>query len=136
MEAEMSKHEVWGFPIERCSSGRNIWPDKLKEEAVRRIREDEATTGKIATEIGTNKSVVSKWFLADRKIRGELAIREKPVFASVQIKPDEALRAVSMPPTVSNRFAKLEYGNVRLEFPVDISERTLTSIIRAIGHAT
>lgn len=41
----MSKHAIWGFTIEVSPSGRKIWPNKLKYEAARRIREDGLSPG-------------------------------------------------------------------------------------------
>lgn len=132
----MSKHEVWGFTIERSPSGKKIWPNKLKREAARKIREDEASPGDIAAEIGAHECLVRKWSVADRRSRGELVIKEKPAFAQVNVTPEDTNHLVAMPSSLNTEVAKLEYGEVRLEFPVNIPEATLIAIIRAIGQAT
>ncbi|CUH86267.1 hypothetical protein PH5382_00175 [Phaeobacter sp. CECT 5382] len=50
----MSAHEVWGFTVRKSASGKNIWPNQLKREACRRIREDGAVAGNIAAELGAS----------------------------------------------------------------------------------
>jgi len=132
----MSKHEVWGFIIERSPSGKKIWPNKLKREAARRIREGEASPGDIAAEIGAHECLVRKWSVADRRSRGETFTKEEPAFAPVQIAPHTCPDEIPSEQSASAGMAKLDYGNVRLEFPTDISESALSSIIRAMGHAT
>lgn len=59
----MSGIAVWGFEIESTPSGRKIWPNDLKYEATRRIREDGASPGSIAAEIGAHECLVRKWWV-------------------------------------------------------------------------
>lgn len=40
MEVIMAEREVWGFTVKESAVGKNIWPNGLKLEACRRIRED------------------------------------------------------------------------------------------------
>lgn len=66
----MAEHEVWGFTIRKSASGKNIWPNELKWEATRRIREEGQSAGDVAAEIGAHECLVRKWSVADRRSRG------------------------------------------------------------------
>ncbi|SLN64961.1 hypothetical protein PSJ8397_03404 [Pseudooctadecabacter jejudonensis] len=84
-EARMSKHAIWGFTIEVGPSGRKIWPNKLKYEAARRIREDGLSPGEIAAEIGVHECLIRKWSVADRRSRGELISVQEPAFTELDL---------------------------------------------------
>ena len=66
----MAEHEVWGFTIRKSASGKNIWPNELKWEATRRIREEGQSAGDVAEEIGAHECLVRKWSVADWRSRG------------------------------------------------------------------
>jgi len=67
----MAEYEVWGFTVRTSASGKNIWPNDLKREATRRIREEGQSAGDVAAEIGAHECLVRKWSVADRRSRGE-----------------------------------------------------------------
>ena len=69
--SEMSDYRVWGYNIITSPSGKKIWPKKLKLEATRKLREEGATPGDIAAELGAHECLVRKWWVADRRVRGE-----------------------------------------------------------------
>lgn len=74
----MAENEVWGFSIEKSPAGKNIWPNELKWEATRRIREEGQPPGDIAAELGAHECLVRKWSVADRRRRGEKIHVEGP----------------------------------------------------------
>ena len=51
----MSEREVWGYTIRKSASGKNIWPNEVKWEATRRIREDGALPGDVAAELDAHE---------------------------------------------------------------------------------
>ncbi|MBB3965076.1 transposase [Rhizobium metallidurans] len=132
----MSKHEVWGFVIECSPLGKNIWPEELKREATRRIREEGIPLSQIADELRTKPGLVRKWWIADRRQRGDHIQVEVPAFATIQIeganKPIAPVEIKSQ--TVS--FARLHVGKIYFEFPSDIPEMDLLKLIRVAGRAT
>ena len=81
----MSEHEVWGFTIRKSASGKNIWSNEVKWEALRSIREDEETPGDIPAELGAHECLVRKWSIADRRRHGEKISVEGPAFAAVRL---------------------------------------------------
>lgn len=56
----MAENEVWGFTIEKSPAGKNIWPNEVKWEATRRIREDGQSPGDVAAELGAHECLVRK----------------------------------------------------------------------------
>jgi len=131
----MSLYEIWGFTIERSPSGKKIWPNKLKREAARRIREDGSSPGDVAAEIGAHECLVRKWSVADRRSRGEFVAKEEPTFAPVTIAADTDLVPSFGHEKRADDTVKLEHGGFRLEFPASISENSLSVILRAIGQS-
>ncbi|OBY28400.1 hypothetical protein [Leisingera sp. JC1] len=130
----MSKHEVWGFTIETSPSGKNIWPIDLKREATRRIREDGLPPGDIAAELGAHECLVRKWWVADRRSRGEHIAVQGPAFAEIRMAEE------SQPPSapletrgISPGFARFHSGALCFEFPVSIPEADLMKLIRVAG---
>lgn len=111
-------------------------PNKLKSEAARRIREDDVSPGDIAAEIGAHECLVRKWSVADRRSQDEAFSKEGPAFAPDHIAPDLSATGVATRQSDASSVAKLELGNVRLEFSTDIAESALISIIRAMEQAT
>lgn len=81
----MAEHEVWGFKVATSPSGRKIWPNALKREATRRLREDGVALGDVAAELGAHECLVRKWWVADRRVRGEQISVEGPAFAQVSV---------------------------------------------------
>ena len=81
----MAENEVWGFAIQTTPSGRNIWPNQLKWEATRRIRKEGLSPGDVAAELGAHECLVRKWWVADRRQRGEKINVEGPAFAEIKV---------------------------------------------------
>ena len=96
----MTDNEVWGYAIKKSHSGKNIWPNELKREAARRIREDGQSPGDVAAELGAHECLVRKWSVADRRCRGEKIHVEGPAFAA--LKADDEAPRVGMPLSASN----------------------------------
>lgn len=129
----MADHEVWGFKICTSSSGRKIWPEALKLEAVRRIDEEGASPGEIGAEIDANEGLVRKWHVAMRRARGDTIADNRPAFAEVKLRPDSRLDTVN---TNTLEQARIIVGAVCIEFPLSIDEANLAKLVRVAGAAT
>ena len=79
----MAARKIWGFEITTSPSGKNIWPAKLKKEAVRRIDEEGTSPGELAAELGAHECLVRKWHVAARRTRGDMVLSNGPAFAEV-----------------------------------------------------
>lgn len=80
----MANDLVWGFEVQTSASGRKIWPNDLKREAARKIREDGLSAGEVAADLGAHECLVRKWSVADRRSRGEKIQVEGPAFTEVK----------------------------------------------------
>lgn len=60
---EMSDYRVWRYNFITSPSGKKIWQKKLKLEATRKLREEVATPGGIAAELGAHECLVRKWWV-------------------------------------------------------------------------
>ncbi len=131
----MAEYEVWGFTIRQSASGKNIWPNELKAEAARRIREDGQPAGEVAAEIGAHECLVRKWSVADRRSRGEKIKVEGPAFAPIAV---EAGAPVVKPPSplaiTGTGFGRILCGGVAIEFPLGISEGDLAKLVHVAGQ--
>lgn len=128
----MPKHVIWGFTIEVSPSGRKIWPNKLKYEAARRIREDGLSPGEIAAEIGAHECLVRKWSVADRRSRGELISVQEPAFTEIVTAESRPPKLDPTTPVASSEIAQLRCGSVSIEFSVTISEPNLTKLVAVV----
>lgn len=131
----MAEYEVWGFTIRQSATGKNIWPNELKWEATRRIREEGQSAGDVAAEIGAHECLVRKWSVADRRIRGEKIQVEGPAFAALNIEGE----APAVEPPVSTHstqtgFRRILCGGVAIEFPLGISQSDLVKLIQVAGQ--
>lgn len=131
----MAEHEVWGFKIGKSASGKNIWPNEVKWEATRRIREEGQAAGDVAAEIGAHECLVRKWSVADRRVRGEKIQVEGPAFAALNI----AGEAPAVEPSAPNHstqtgFGRILCGSVAIEFPLAISQSDLLKLIHVAGQ--
>lgn len=66
-----SRADRLGFPVPIGPLGHHMWPPELKQEAVRRVRDEGAKPKDLAFEIGARENLVHKWVLIDRRARGE-----------------------------------------------------------------
>ena len=129
----MDVREVWGYQIGSSPSGKSIWPNALKREAVKRLR-DGARPGDVAAEIGAHECLVRKWYVADRRARGEVVPARPPAFAEVRIEtPAEC--ASPLDGDINQCSAKLHIGSLIVEFPISIAEKDLHKIIRVATGA-
>lgn len=127
----MAEYEVWGFTIRKSASGKNIWPNELKWEATRRIREEGQSAGDVAAEIGAHECLVRKWSVADRRSRGEKIQVEGPAFAALNIEGETP----SVEPHAPTRgtqtgFGRILCGSVAIEFPLGISQDDLVKLVQ------
>ena len=131
----MAGNEVWGFSIEKSPAGKNIWPDELKWEATRRIREDGQSPGEIAAELGAHECLVRKWSVADRRRRGEKINVDAPAFAAVRV-ADEAQTEAASPSSSGSASAcgRILCGAVTIEFPLGISQEDLMKLLQVAGQ--
>ncbi|MBU2941352.1 hypothetical protein Q4525_09510 [Shimia thalassica] len=131
----MEEYEVWGFTIRQSASGKNIWPNELKWEATRRIREEGQSAGDVAAEIGAHECLVRKWSVADRRSRGEKIQVEGPAFAALNIEC-EAPPIEPPAPTRSTQtgFGRILCGGVAIEFPLGISQDDLVKLVQVAGQ--
>ncbi|MBU2961130.1 hypothetical protein KO516_09955 [Citreicella sp. C3M06] len=132
----MSKREVWGFKIRTSPSGKRIWPSELKREATRRLREDGMSPGDVAAELDAHECLVRKWWVADRRERGEQIAVDGPAFAQVSVESAFALAATQTPAAGigSAGSAHLYMGGICLQFPLSIDEVDLLKLIRVAGQ--
>lgn len=133
----MSEQVIWGFKIRKSASGKNIWPNEVKWEATRRIREDGHSAGDIAAELGAHECLVRKWSVADRRRRGEKIQVEGPAFAAVSFEGEEDIADPSVPTarTVDqNNSGRILCGAVAIEFPLGISEGDLLKLVQVAGQ--
>ncbi len=126
--------EVWGFPIRKSASGKNIWPNELKWEATRRIREEGQSAGNVAAELGAHECLVRKWTVADRRRRGETIRTEGPAFAELSVEDDTSAVNAPLSETSQSGFGRVISGIVAIEFPLDISEGDLAKLVRVAGQ--
>lgn len=128
----MANDMVWGFEVQTSASGRKIWPNALKREAARRIREDGQSAGEVAAELGAHECLVRKWSVADRRSRGERIQVEGPAFAEVKTEISAAPTAALPPPsdTFVSPTARLTVGDLSFEFPIGIPEVDLIKLVR------
>jgi transposase-like protein len=128
------ENEVWGFPIRKSASGKNIWPNEVKWEATRRIREEGHSPGDVAAELGAHECLVRKWSVADRRCRGEKIHVEGPAFAALSVEDDTPV--VETPALASNQtgLGLIRSGTVTIEFPLGISEGDLVKLVRVAGQ--
>lgn len=128
----MAEREVWGFKIRTSPSGKRIWPSELKREATRRIREEGVSPGSVAAELDAHECLVRKWWVADRRMRGEKISVEGPAFAQVSVESPVASAASLQLPEVNSSAgcAHLYVGGVCLQFPLSIAEADLLKLIR------
>jgi transposase-like protein len=129
----MAENEVWGFAIQTTPSGRNIWPNELKWEATRRIREDGLSPGDVAAELGAHECLVRKWWVADRRQRGEKIKVEGPAFAEISVGNNIQAVESSAPSCRSTGFGRVHCGLVNIEFPLGIAEADLIKLIQVAG---
>lgn len=133
----MSEHEVWGFTIRKSASGKNIWPNEVKWEATRRIREEGETPGDIAAELGAHECLVRKWSVADRRLRGEKIKVEGPAFASVSFEENEVTPEKQEPASLASDpigFGRIVCGGLAIEFPLSISKGDLAKLVQVAGQ--
>lgn len=131
----MAEYEVWGFTIRQSASGKNIWPNELKIEAARRIREEGQPAGDVAAELGAHECLFRKWSVADRRSRGEKIKVEGPAFAPIAV--EGVTRAAETPsPTLPAQtgFGLILCGSVAIEFPLGISESDLAKLVQVAGQ--
>lgn len=129
----MAEHEVWGFKIGKSASGKHIWPNELKREATRRIREDGQSAGDVAAEIGAHECLVRKWSVADRRCRGEKIQIEGPAFATVSFEGEENFSetpAPTEPKATHSSSGRVLCGAVAIEFPLGISQDDLVKLVQ------
>ncbi|MDR6265898.1 hypothetical protein [Roseobacter sp. N2S] len=127
----MAENEIWGFAIRKAPSGRNIWPNDLKREVTRRIREEGESPGDVAAAIGAHECLVRKWWVADRRQRGEKVTVEGPAFAELNVERDIPAPKVSAPASSHNDMGRIHCGTMFIEFPLGISESDLIKLVRA-----
>jgi transposase-like protein len=133
----MAEYEAWGFAIRQSASGKNIWPNEVKWEATRRIREEGETPGDIAAELGAHECLVRKWSVADRRLRGEKIQVEGPAFAAVSLDEKEGTPkkpAPASPASSPNGRVRIVCGGVAIEFPLGISEGDLAKLVNVAGQ--
>ncbi len=134
----MTEHEVWGFKIRKSASGKNIWPNEVKWEATRRIREDGQSAGDVAAELGAHECLVRKWSVADRRHRGEKIQVEGPAFTAVSFEEKEAIGETPAPATATSgsrsNSGRILCGGVAIEFPLDISAGDLVKLVQVAGQ--
>ncbi len=131
----MAEYEVWGFTIGQSASGKNIWPNEVKWEATRRIREEGQSAGDVAAEIGAHECLVRKWSVADRRSRGEKIQVEGPAFAALSVEED--VQVVEPPVPIHNSqtgFGRILCRGVAIEFPLGISEGDLVKLVQVAGQ--
>lgn len=128
----MSNDMVWGFEVRTSASGRKIWPNDLKREAARKIREDGLSAGEVAADLGAHECLVRKWFVADRRSRGEKVQVEGPAFTEVITgnPPAPAAPPAPLGADVSNSTARLVINSLSFEFPTGISDVDLLKLVR------
>ena len=128
----MADQEVWGFKIQRSPSGKKIWPNELKREATRRLREADTSPGEVAAEIGAHECLVRKWWVADRRSRGEKIAVEGPAFAQVAISaPADPSEQPTVPSSdTGDSSAHLYVGAICIKFPLHVAEPDLLKLIR------
>jgi len=130
----MAENEVWGFAIQTTPSGRNIWPNQLKREATRRIREEGLSPGEVAAELGAHECLVRKWWVADRRQRGETISVVGPAFAEVNIEGSGTKDERTVSDNISAHSGYIHVGTMRIEFPLGISEADLMKLISVTGQ--
>lgn len=131
----MAEYEVWGFTIRQSASGKNIWPNEVKWEATRRIREEGQSAGDVAAEIGAHECLVRKWSVADRRSRGEKIQVEGPAFAALNVEGDAPEFGPPVPAHSSQTgFGRILCGSVAIEFPLAISEGDLVKLVQVAGQ--
>lgn len=130
----MAENEVWGFPIRKSASGKNIWPNEVKWEATRRIREEGHAPGDIAAELGAHECLVRKWSVADRRGRGEKVHVEGPAFAVLDVEGHRPVDNTPAPASNQTGFGLIRSGAVIIEFPLGISEDDLVKLVRVAGR--
>ncbi len=127
----MADREVWGFTITTNPAGKNVWPNDLKREAVRRMEEDGDAPGDIAAELGAHECLVRKWGVAARRSRGDRIFVAEPAFAEINV--SDAPKARPPQATGESHMGRLRVGKLCLEFPVGIAEPDLLKLIRVAG---
>jgi transposase-like protein len=134
----MTEHEVWGFKIRKSASGKNIWPNEVKWEATRRIREDGQSAGDVAAELGAHECLVRKWSVADRRHLGEKIQVEGPAFTAVSFEGKEAIVETPAPTTatsgIRSNSGRILCGVVAIEFPLEISAGDLVKLVQVAGQ--
>lgn len=130
----MAEYEVWGFTVRTSASGRNVWPNDLKREATRRIREEGQSAGDVAAEIGAHECLVRKWSVADRRSRGEkievegpaFATVEGPAFASLNVEETAPKPTAPVQNAAQAAFGRILCGGLSIEFPIGASKDELS----------
>ncbi|GHF61742.1 hypothetical protein [Seohaeicola zhoushanensis] len=131
----MAENEVWGFSIEKSPAGKNIWPNELKWEATRRIREEGQSPGDIAAELGAHECLVRKWSVADRRRRGEKIHVEGPAFTAISVEGEAQTAVAPHAPSGSpSGFGRILCGSVTIEFPLGISQGDLMKLMQVVGQ--
>lgn len=131
----MAEYEVWGFTIRQSASGKNIWPNEVKWEATRRIREEGQSAGDVAAEISAHECLVRKWSAADRRSRDEKIQVEGPAFAALSAEGEAPVFEPPVPVHNSQTgFGRILCGSVAIEFPLAISEVDLVKLVQVAGR--
>ncbi|SDE42061.1 hypothetical protein [Ruegeria marina] len=130
----MAENKVWGFTIRKTPTGKNIWPNELKWEATRRIREDGQSPGDVAAELGAHECLVRKWSVADRRRRGEKIHIEGPAFAALSVEDDASVVETPRPASDQTGCGRILCGTVTIEFPLGISEGNLVKLMKVAGQ--
>lgn len=130
----MDEREIWGFTIRKSASGKNIWPNELKWEATRRIREEGQSPGDIAAELGAHECLVRKWSVADRRRRGEIIHVEGPAFAPLAFEEEAPVVEARVAASNQSGFGRILCGAATIEFPLGISETDLLKLIQVAGQ--
>lgn len=125
----MSSREIWGFTVRLSPAGKKLWPNELKREAVRRLREDGVSPGDVAAELGAHECLVRKWSVADRRVRGEVIQSHGQTFAEINISERQFH-------TAPGAMGRMQIGSISFEFPIEIAEADLLKLVRVAGQVT
>lgn len=118
--------EVWGFQLTYNRAGRCNWPDALKSQIAQKVLIDGVRVDTIATEIGANRELVSRWV---RKVQSPQKRKpSKTSFVQVIPMPDAKNTRIN---TKATSIIQIRYGDIEVDLPDNYPIRQIIQLVEA-----
>ncbi|WP_172841129.1 hypothetical protein [Rhodovulum sp. P5] len=129
---------VWGYEVATSSTGRNVWPEALKQVVAAKVLDEGLKASALAREIKANETMVCRW-VNDERDRRERQEGGSPEFVEVVIsepQADETADNAQSEGVEDHQPAFcLELWGIRVTLSASVSEADIAKVIRGIRAA-